>query len=500
MLHVISFAMTTPTPANVTVGRGSTSSPVDFQITAAGSFNQSVAVSCSSAITNAICALTPGTTVNPTSAAPVHLTASVAVPAGTAPGSYPVTLQATTAGAPSTPTTAFILNVTTNADFILTEPAAFPEVNANSTGTTGILSIASQDGFNSAVTLSCANTFGAGSCSVSPTSVGSFPATASLTIIGTSFVAGTYSLSVTGTSGSVVHSLAVPFNVGDYTISGPQTLSLAPGGQGTASLKLASSTFYSGKINATCDASSLSGAMCTLSPPNPIVVASGGQADLTASINVPNNANPGTYSINIATQDTTGAPSHSYTVTVAVAEDFLLSSSTPSQSVNAGQTSGPYNLTIRPVGSSFNSAVTLACSAGMPAQAQCLFSPSTPITPGTSAVNVVMSISTTAKKGQTGSSHASIYYALYLLMPGIVIAWGGTSARYAKRTLHGLGCITMLDLLMMTVLSCGGASTGGGAPPPSGNQPVIYHITVTGTSPGTVPDFGQSAQVLLVVN
>jgi hypothetical protein len=58
----------------------------------------------------------------------------------------------------------------------------------------------------------------------------------------------------------------------------------------------------------------------------------------------------------------------------------------------------------------------------------------------------------------------------------------------------------MLDLLMMTVLSCGGASTGGGAPPPSGNQPVIYHITVTGTSPGTVPDFGQSAQVLLVVN
>src|SRR5450631_3423253 len=35
---------------------------------------------------------------------------------------------------------------------------------------------------------------------------------------------------------------------------------------------------------------------------------------------------------------------------------------------------------------------------------------------------------------------------------------------------------------------------------PGGNQPVIYNITVTGTSAGTAPDAGQSVQVILVVN
>jgi len=55
---------------------------------------------------------------------------------------------------------------------------------------------------------------------------------------------------------------------------------------------------------------------------------------------------------------------------------------------------------------------------------------------------------------------------------------------------------------MMILISCGGVSSGGGGttPPPTGNQPVIYHVTVTGTSQGTVPDVGQSVQVLLVVN
>src|SRR5450631_3423507 len=289
-LHVISFGMTTPSPASVPVGRGSTSAPVSFQVTAAGSFNQSVAVSCGLALANATCALTPGTNVNPSSTVPVNMTASVTVPAGASAGSYPVTIQATTAGAPSAVTVSFTLNVTVNPDFILTEPSAFPEVNVGSTGTSGTISIASQDGFSGTVGLSCPTTYGAGSCSISPTPVSSFPATATLTINGTSFAAGSYSLSITGTSGAVVHSLAVAFNVGDYSISGTQALSLAPGGQGMASLKLTSSTFYSGRINASCDASALSGAMCALSPANPIALASGGTANLSATVNVPSNA------------------------------------------------------------------------------------------------------------------------------------------------------------------------------------------------------------------
>ncbi len=497
-LHIISFDMTSPSPASVAVPRGTTSSPVSFQVTAAGSFNQSVTVGCTSDITNANCALTPSNTVYPTPTTPVNMTASVTVPAETAVGNYPVTLQATAEGAPATLTGSFTLNVTSNPDFILTPPAAFPEVNAGSTGTHAPLAITSQDGFSGTVSLSCSTTIG--SCSVSPTSVSSFPTTATLTINGTSFAAGSYSVTVTGTSGSVVHSIEVAFNVGDYSISGTQTISLAPGRQGTANLKLVASTFYSGKVNATCDATALSGSMCGLSPANPITVPIGGTTDLIATVNVPNNASAGTYNINIATHDITGAPSHSFTVSLTVADSFLVTSSTPSQTVTAGQISGPYNLRVQPVGASFNGAVTLSCSAGLPAQAQCGFSPSAPVTPGNSAVDVVMSISTTAKAaGLRTLTHHSMFYALWLLMPGIVMSWSRVRARFAKCKTLGCGAVAMLVLLMLSLLSCGGVSAGG-TPPPIGKQPITYQITVTGTSPGTPADVGQSTQVILIVN
>ena len=499
-LHIVNFGLTTPSPTSISVGRGDASAPVNFQITAAGSFNQAVTVGCTTNITSAICTLTPGNTVNPTSASPVNMTASVMVPAGTATGSYPVTIQASTAGA-ATLTTSFTLVVSSNPDFVLTEPAAFPEVNAGSSGTTGQISIASQDGFSGTVTLSCPTTYGAGSCSISPTTVSSFPAAATLTIKGTSFSGGTYSLTISGTSGSTVHTLAISFNVGDYSISGTQSVG-SPGGQATASLKLTSSFSYAGNINATCDATALSGAICSLAPANPIVLASGGTANLTASVNIPNNAVPGSYNIKINTQDTTGAPSHSATVALTLAQDFHLTSSTPSQTVTAGQTSGPYALTVLPVGSSFTGAVTLACATGLPAGAKCNFSPSTPVTPGNSAVDIVMSISTVASSkvdSKMPTKRLPVPYAIWLLVPGMLIAPGALTGSSTKRKLRLRIMGAVVVLLVIPLMSCSGVSNGGGGGTGTGN-PITYQVTVTGTSPGTAPDAGQSVVVTLVVD
>ena len=495
-LHLISFGLTAPSPSSVTVGRGETSSPVSFEATAAGSFNQSVSVSCSTAITGAACTLTPGTTVNPIAASPVNMTASVTVPAGTAAASYPVTIQATTVGAPSPVSTSFTLNVIANPDFVLTEPNAFPEVNAGSTGTTGSISITAQDDFSGTVAFSCPTTYGQGSCSISPSSVNSFPATVTLTINGTSFNPGTYSLSITGTSGSLVHTLDVPFSVGDYSLSGPQTVAGAPASQAKATFTMTSTFSYSGKINATCDASALPGAVCTLSPASPITLASGGTVNLSVTISVPSDATPGAYTIKISTQDITGTPAHSASTSLTLAQDFRLTSSTPSQTVTGGQTSGPYNLTIQPVGSSFNSAVTLACTAGLPAQAQCSFSPSGAVTPGSSAVDVVMSISTKAT-----TSKLRWQLALWMFAPGLIVFFSARTAIPRRRTRLVFITDALLILLLLSTLSCGGvstASTGGGGG--TGTNPVTYQITVTGTSPGTAPDAGQSTTVALVVD
>ena len=74
----------------------------------------------------------------------------------------------------------------------------------------------------------------------------------------------------------------------------------------------------------------------------------------SALINVPNDAVPGVYDININTQDSTGAPSHSLTIALTVLQDFSLSLLTPStQTITAGQ-SASYNFSVLPVGASFS--------------------------------------------------------------------------------------------------------------------------------------------------
>jgi hypothetical protein len=502
-LHIVSFALSPPTPATVTVPRGTTSSPVGFNVTAAGSFNQAVSIACTTTIANATCALTPGTSVNPTLSTPVAMTARVNVPASTPIGNYPVTIQALIAGSSSVVTVQFTLIVTTNPTFVLSEPAAFPEVNAGSSGTNGPISITSQDGFSGAVNLSCASAFGASSCSISPASVTSLPATASLTINGSSFAAGNYSLAVNGVSGSTTNSVSVNFDVGDYSISGTQSLSVAPSGQGTANLTLTSEDAYAGMVNATCDASALSGATCGLSPVGPINLASDATASLTALINVPNTAATGKYSVNINTKDTTGAPSHSFTIVLTVGQDFTLTSSTSTQTVNPGQTTGPYNLTIQPVGASFNAAVTLACS-GLPAGAACLFSPSAPVTPGNSAATVVLTISTTAatSASRLTGGFGSIFYGMWLLLPGIVLAHSTREGISRNRRNAALRIWILIATLFLLALlpSCAGVSSGGKGGGGVGTPSGTYKIIVTGTSPGAAAVAGHSTPVTLVVN
>jgi hypothetical protein len=186
-------------------------------------------------------------------------------------------------------------------------------------------------------------------------------------------------------------------------------------------------------------------------------------------------------------------------VALTLAQDFIVTSSTSSQTVTAGQTSGPYQLTVQPVGATFNGAVTLACTAGLPPQAECIFSPATAINPGSSAVDVVMSISTTASQAarHARGGGTTTIYALGLLLPAIVIGWCALGAGGVKRKRAGLGMIAVLVLLGFCV-SCSGVSNSGGTG--TGNPPVTYQITVTGTSPGTTPDAGQSAVVALVVD
>jgi hypothetical protein len=187
--------------------------------------------------------------------------------------------------------------------------------------------------------------------------------------------------------------LPVPFSVGDYVIAGTQTLTAAPGSPATANLTFTSEYSYSGKVNLTCAATAMPGAACALSPVSPITLGSGSVVPVTATITVPNNAAPGTYSIKLTTQDSTGEPTHSWTIALTV-QDFAFNAITPpSQTVGAGQTA-TYNLSVMPVGAAFSNPVSLSC-AGAPTNSTCSFTPN-PVTPGNAAAAVVMTIATSA--------------------------------------------------------------------------------------------------------
>jgi len=393
------FSIAIPSP-QLTILSGQTAT-FNGTASALNGYNYPITLSCVPGATS------PPTTCNPTPPVVNVGGGAFTVTAGGPVGDYYFNVQGVGSDSGNitheTPTVLHV--VSSNPNFILSEPSAFPTVNAGSSTTSGPIGVAAINGFTGVVALTCSLTSGNGSCSVTPTSVSSFPATSTVKVNATNLGAGTYQSSVQGTSGSTTHTLPVSFNVGDYQLSGTQSLTVAAGAQGTANLAITPSTFYSGNVNASCDATAVPGATCTLSPTNPITISGGSPVSLTATIGVPNTAAPGNYNININAQDTSGAPNHTFPITLTVsAQDFTVVSSTSGQTVSAGQTTGPYNLTVapNPAGSSFAGAVALSCTHGLPSGAQCSFTPN-PVTPGSSAASVVMTISTTAATTPAGT-------------------------------------------------------------------------------------------------
>src|SRR5262249_25352675 len=163
---------------------------------------------------------------------------------------------------------------------------------------------------------------------------------------------------------------------------------------------------------------------------------------------------------------------------VTVAEDFSVSSATASQTVTAGQTTGAYQLTVapNPPGSSFGGAVQLACT-GLPRGANFHFSPSEPPITGSSAVDVVMTISTAGAASANSVrpiEKRPFSYAIWLMLPAVML--GGISRRKAATFLKPLS-VFITALLLLLLAACAGVSAGGGGGGGTQN-PVSYKITV----------------------
>jgi len=398
MLHVVDFNLTTLAPASLTVNTSSSSAPVSFQVTAAGSFNAAVTLSCTGLPAGAACNFQPSNSVNPTSAIPVAVTLTISTSTNTPAGTFSITINGSATGGP--------------------------------TRTQNL------------------------------------------------------SLTVTTTSGS-----------GDYTlaISNPsQTVPVT--GSATFNGTLTSSGGYSSVVNLSCGVGRP--LTCVPSPASLTPTVGGAAFTVTAGSNVVQN-----YSFSIvATGTDTARITHSAAVALNVTFDFAVNNNSGAQTVVAGQ-SASYNLDVRPLGngSTFPNSAALSCS-GLPALSTCSFMPNQ-VAAGSGDTNLVLTITTTAPIPPSAGIAGAPVYALWLPLPGLVLAFCGLRDRaVCRKRFASCLTLTLLALLLCLGIACGNAlrGGGGGAGQP-GTPPNNYTITVNAAMNTASGPLSHSAQVTLTV-
>jgi hypothetical protein len=185
--------------------------------------------------------------------------------------------------------------------------------------------------------------------------------------------------------------------------------------------------------------------------------------------------------------------SHSVSLS-GTAGDFTVAatgSNGSSQTVNAGQ---PATYTLSVTGTNgFTGNVTFACSSGVPTNASCAFSPSTPVAVTSAAQSVTLTISTMAHSAaQPAPTSGSLAPPLggNDTRPALLIGLGMTALLVLTQLKPLRALIRAFALLalvgtMALAPACGGGGGGGTTtpPPPSGGTPAgTYTVTVTATS------------------
>ena len=381
----------TVSPMAVTAAAGSSGAAFTVSATAQNGFSGSPMVTLSG--------LPSGTTTSP--AYPFSLTTgsgqkvTLSLPATASNGNYTVTATGTSGSL--THTSALTLTINSSPDFsIALSPSAITAA-AGTSNTTFTATVSGQNGFNGTAQVAISGLpAGATISPASPFSVTAGSAqTVTLTLPSTA-AAGNYTITATGTSGSLTHNSSL-----NLTIVSPPDFSIAlspaaiTAAAGTSNTTFTATVTGQNGFNGTALVT-ISGlpAGATISPASPFSVTAGSAQ--TVTLTLPATAANGNYTITATATSGSLTHTNSLLLTVGTAPAFSIALSPAAIATNAGMSNASFTASITGE-NGFSAPVSVSLS-GLPAGT--ITTPASPfnISPGSTQV-VSLSVPSTATSG-----------------------------------------------------------------------------------------------------
>jgi len=372
---VVSNFVISASPASQTVLQGNSTS-YTVSLTTATGYVGTVSFSVSGLPTST----TP--VFSPTSLTASGTTTLIISTSGTSPltppGTYPLTISAS--DGVSTQTTQVTLVVTPIADFGVSVSPTSQTVNQGQNIGYGV-TVSSVNGFTGLVNLSITGVPTGASFTFSPSSLQGSGLSSLAIVPGANTPGGTYTLTITGTSGPVVHSTTATLTilVPDFSLSSaPASRTILVGQSTSYTVTFSPVNNYAGTVSFTVIGLP-TGATPTF---NPSSLSSAGTTSLSITTN--NSTPPGTYPLTITGTDgtLTRSTSVSLEVDAVPAADFTIS--VPATITVKRNSSGSKTVTIGAV-NNFTGVVNLSTS-GLPALVTTSFAPTSVTNSGTSTL------------------------------------------------------------------------------------------------------------------
>jgi uncharacterized membrane protein len=373
-LVVANFSISA-SPASVTVSQG-TSATYTVSLTTASGYAGTVNFSVSGLPTSTTPVFSP-TSLTASGTTTLTISTSATSPL-TPPGTYPLTISAS--DGVSTATTQIVLVVTAIGDFGISVSPTSQTVNQGQNIGYGV-TVSASGGFTGLVNLSITGVPTGASATFNPSSLQGSGLSSLAIVPGANTPGGTYTLTITGTSGPLVRSATATLTilVPDFSLSSSPTSRTILVGQSTSyTVTFSPINNYAGTVSFT-----VSGLPTGATPTfNPASLSSAGTTSLSIITN--NSVAPGVYPLTITGSDgtLTRTVSVSLEVDAVPAADFTITA--PATITVKRNSTGSETVTIGAV-NGFTGVVSLSTS-GLPALVTTSFAPISVTNSGTSSL------------------------------------------------------------------------------------------------------------------